>query len=84
VINVGDRQRGRLRYGRVTDVPGDAEGIRRALAAALDAPRPGWAAAGGGYPAGPAGQRIVEAIARWRPPVPPRKSFRDVTCTPIS
>jgi len=84
VINVGDRQRGRFRYGQVTDVPGDAEVIRGALAAALDTPRPGQTASAGGYPSGPASPRIVEAIARWTPPDPLRKRFRDLSCTPTS
>lgn len=84
VINVGDRQRGRFRYGQVTDVPGDAKAIREALSAALATRRVGQGASDGGYPAGPAGPRIVDAIASWTPPDPPQKYFRDLACTPIS
>jgi UDP-hydrolysing UDP-N-acetyl-D-glucosamine 2-epimerase len=84
VINVGDRQGGRFRYGQVTDVPGNAEEIRVALAAALDATRPGPTASVGGYPSGPAAPRIVEAISGWAPPNPPRKQFRDLSCTSTS
>lgn len=82
VINVGDRQRGRLRYGHVVDVPAVAEDIRRALSAAVVAPRPGPATGSDAYPIGPAGPRIVEAIAQWTPPVPPRKQFVDLRCAP--
>ena len=84
VINVGDRQRGRLRYGQVTDVPGNVEEIRVVLATALDATRPGETASVGGYPAGPVSPRIVEAISGWTPPNPLRKQFRDLSCTPTS
>jgi UDP-N-acetylglucosamine 2-epimerase (non-hydrolysing) len=82
VINVGDRQRGRLRYGRVLDVPANAEPIRRALSAAVAAPRAGPAVGDDAYPTGPASSRIVEAIAHWNPPIPPRKQFMDLRCTP--
>ena len=46
VVNVGDRQRGRLRVGRVTDVPVDAEAVERAVRAET-------AAAGAGEPRAP-------------------------------
>lgn len=84
VINVGDRQRGRLRYGRVVDVPANVEAIRRALSGAVAAARPGPVTGGDAYPSGPASPRIVEAIARWTPPVPPRKQFVDLRCTPAT
>lgn len=73
VINVGDRQRGRLRYGSVTDVPADASAIAAALRTAVAAGRsaPGV----GTYPAGLAAPRIVEALLRWEIPRPPRKRF---------
>lgn len=75
VINVGDRQRGRLRDDAVIDVPADASVIaavlRRALADA--APRSSSL-----YPSGPAASRIVEALAQWKPPQPPRKVFEDL------
>lgn len=76
VVNVGDRQRGRLRYGSVADVPVDSAAIRAAIEAALAAPRPGPGAAG--YPAGAASPRIVGALVAWDIPRTPRKQFRDL------
>lgn len=73
VVNVGDRQRGRLRYGSVTDVPADAAVIAAALRTAVAVGRSGPDA--GGYPAGMAAPRIVEALLRWEIPRPPRKQF---------
>jgi UDP-hydrolysing UDP-N-acetyl-D-glucosamine 2-epimerase len=80
VINVGDRQRGRLRYGKVVDVSADDAAIGAALSAALDESRVG--SRGDGYVPGRAAPRIVEAIARWELPDPPSKRFRDLRCTP--
>jgi UDP-hydrolysing UDP-N-acetyl-D-glucosamine 2-epimerase len=76
VVNVGDRQRGRLRYGPVTDVPAAEDAVATALREALAAGR--WAPGGdlGGYPAAPVAPRIVEALRRWEIPHPPRKRFR--------
>jgi UDP-hydrolysing UDP-N-acetyl-D-glucosamine 2-epimerase len=73
VVNVGDRQRGRLRYGSVTDVPVDAAAIAAALRTAVAEGRSGPYA--GGYPAGMAAPRIVKALLRWEIPRPPRKQF---------
>lgn len=79
VVNVGDRQKGRLRPVHVTDVPADAEAIGAALRAAIDpATRRRLAREPHLYPSGPAAPRIVEAIARWKPPHPPRKRFEDL------
>lgn len=69
-INIGDRQKGRLRAATVIDVPdADADQIAAALRGAL-AERPPPAS-----PYGDAGsaERIVEILARWTPPRPPRK-----------
>jgi UDP-hydrolysing UDP-N-acetyl-D-glucosamine 2-epimerase len=73
VVNVGDRQRGRLRFGAVTDVPADETAITTALRGALAAGRrePG----DGGYPPPPVAPRIVDALRRWQIPRPPRKRF---------
>jgi UDP-N-acetylglucosamine 2-epimerase (non-hydrolysing)/GDP/UDP-N,N'-diacetylbacillosamine 2-epimerase (hydrolysing) len=77
VVNVGDRQKGRLRLGGVADVPAQADrvadAIRAALARGRDASR-----ANGGYPDGPAAPRIVAALRAWEVPCPPRKAFREV------
>jgi UDP-hydrolysing UDP-N-acetyl-D-glucosamine 2-epimerase len=76
VINVGDRQRGRLRYGSVADVPSHAGRIAAALCTALASGRqqPDSEA----YPAGMAAPRIVEALLKWEIPRPPRKQFRSL------
>lgn len=65
VVNIGDRQRGRLRLGRITDVPPTAAPIADAVAAILAAgiqpartPRP--SPLGDGQ----AGRRIAAALAR--------------------
>jgi UDP-hydrolysing UDP-N-acetyl-D-glucosamine 2-epimerase len=78
VVNVGERQAGRLRTQHVRDVPGNVDAIERAL---RDCLKPGAAdhfrSLPSHYPAGAAAPRIVEALARWRIPRPPRKRFRD-------
>ena len=79
VVNVGDRQRGRLRYGPVTDVPADAAAIARALSKALSADRARLKDLDQAYPAGPAAPRVLKALQQWTIPRPPRKSFRDLT-----
>lgn len=78
-INVGDRQKGRLRHPGTEDVGADmgmiAEALRRAIRPehkAMLATLPPL------YPGGPAAPRIVGALAAWRPPVPPRKRFHTV------
>lgn len=78
VVNVGDRQRGRLRYGPVTDAPVNATAIARALSNAVSAGRARSDGSGLAYPAGPAAPRVVKALQQWRIPRPPRKSFRSL------
>ena len=78
VVNVGDRQRGRLRYGPVTDVPAAADSVTDALRGALAAGRRAPGSDPGGYPAAPVAPRIVDALTRWRIPQPPRKRFYEV------
>jgi UDP-hydrolysing UDP-N-acetyl-D-glucosamine 2-epimerase len=75
VVNVGDRQRGRLRFGPVTDVPASEPSITGALRNALAGGRgsPG----DGGYPPPPVAPRIVDALRRWQIPRPPRKRFHE-------
>jgi UDP-hydrolysing UDP-N-acetyl-D-glucosamine 2-epimerase len=76
VVNVGDRQLGRLRFGPVIDVPAAEHAVAVALRDALAAGRraPSDPAPG---ETGPAASRIVEALRRWEVPRPPRKRFRD-------
>jgi UDP-hydrolysing UDP-N-acetyl-D-glucosamine 2-epimerase len=78
VINVGDRQRGRLRYGPVTDVPVQATAISRALSEALSTGRARLDERDQAYPPGPVAPRVVKALQQWAIPRPPRKSFRDL------
>jgi len=79
-VNVGDRQKGRLRTGGVIDVPAQAQAVAAAVRQALETGRSASAVSGHGYPAGPAGPRIVEALRRWSPCRPPRKTFHRVPC----
>lgn len=67
-VNVGDRQKGRLRGSNVIDVPVEAGAIEAGLVRALDpdfhakarsAPSP--------YPSGLAADRIVSILAAWDP-----------------
>lgn len=63
-VNVGDRQRGRLRAGNIIDAPPDANRIRDAIHRALD---PSFASAiaglGNPYGDGDAGRRIAGILA---------------------
>jgi UDP-hydrolysing UDP-N-acetyl-D-glucosamine 2-epimerase len=75
VVNVGDRQAGRLRSGNVVDVAADAAEVAMALRRAIDP------AAHAAEPSpedtladGHAGQRAARIIARWHPSRPPRKA----------
>ena len=77
-INVGNRQRGRLKHDDVVDVAVDRAAIREALCAALADDQPDRRARSPLYPQGAAAPRIVEAITRWEPPQPPTKGFVDV------
>ena len=78
VIDVGDRQKGRLRSPHVEHVPADTAAIAEALARALSpGRREALAALPPLYPRGPASARIVAALAEARLPTPPRKAFVD-------
>jgi UDP-N-acetylglucosamine 2-epimerase (non-hydrolysing) len=76
VVNVGDRQRGRMRYGRVYDVPADAGKITEALRLALAPATVASDANSGGYMQGPAAPRILKAVREWFPRARRRKFFR--------
>jgi len=79
VVNVGDRQAGRLRSSHVIDVPAETAAIERALRSAL-APetRARLRDAATPYLPGPAAPRIVEALANANFEQPPRKRFADM------
>ncbi len=79
-VNVGDRQKGRLRVGGVIDVPARTDAVAAAVRQALESSPPSSAATHHGYPAGPAAPRILAALRCWSPPRPPRKAFRGLPC----
>lgn len=77
-VNVGDRQKGRLRGRGVIDVRAEPDAIAQVLRLALDpAFRRGITDLPATYPPGPASPRVVAALASWEPPQPPRKAFFD-------
>jgi len=67
VVNIGDRQKGRLRAGNVLDVPADAGAITTALQRALDPAFRATLADGGPFGDGRSAPRIVELLASWKP-----------------
>lgn len=76
-INVGDRQRGRLRSSSTVDVACDAAEVRRALEAVLTPEALATAKnAPAVYPRGTAAPRIVRALEAWLPERSSVKSFR--------
>lgn len=80
VVNVGERQRGRLRGENVIDAAGTAAAIGEALRRALDpAFRQGLAGTHSPYGDGHSAPCIRAALDAWTPPSPPRKRFVDRT-----
>jgi UDP-hydrolysing UDP-N-acetyl-D-glucosamine 2-epimerase len=77
VVNVGDRQKGRLRVGAVRDVVPEASAIRSALTDALNGMLESATAA---YPAGAAAPRVVRAIESFDFDAGARKRFEDLEC----
>ena len=74
-VNVGSRQRGRLRGANVLDAPPDAEAITVALRRALSPEfRAGLAGTTSPYGDGRSAARIVEILRGWTPPRPPVKA----------
>lgn len=73
-INVGDRQRGRVRCSSVVDVPGDADHILSALKS-VAGEGGGRAVVGAASPFGNghAAASIATVLEAWRPVGPPRK-----------
>lgn len=83
VVNIGDRQKGRMRGENVIDVPQQRDAILLAMSTALD---PGFRArckaAGNPYGDGRATERIQEALLRFAPELAnlgSRKAFHDAS-----
>jgi len=70
VVNVGDRQRGRLRVHQVIDVPPDSRAIAHAISDVLRTPRPPGPPQGSAYGDGRAGERIRAAVERFAAEAP--------------
>jgi UDP-hydrolysing UDP-N-acetyl-D-glucosamine 2-epimerase len=73
-VNVGDRQKGRVRGGNLIDVPANVQAITAALRRALT---PEFRAIAKGAPSpfghGDASRKIMAVLRRWTPPNPPIK-----------
>jgi UDP-N-acetylglucosamine 2-epimerase len=76
-VNVGDRQRGRLRGDNVIDAPADERAIAAALGRALDPSLRARLDGKSPYGDGRSAPRIVALLRAWTPPRPPRKRFVD-------
>jgi UDP-hydrolysing UDP-N-acetyl-D-glucosamine 2-epimerase len=73
-VNVGDRQRGRIRGPGVVDVGADAGAIAKALQTALDPSfRQRVRTAEPPFLPGNAAARVLAILRGWSPPAPPRK-----------
>jgi UDP-hydrolysing UDP-N-acetyl-D-glucosamine 2-epimerase len=67
VVNIGDRQKGRLRGGNVLDVPASADAIVDALQHALDPAFRASLPETGPFGDGRSAERIVKILETWRP-----------------
>jgi len=75
-VNVGDRQKGRLRGANVIDVPPERSAVSDAVHRALDpAFRQALRGSSSPYGDGHSAARIVRALRGWEPSRPPRKAF---------
>lgn len=76
-INVGDRQKGRVRYPSIKDVSSKAEEVKEALLAVIMAGSSGPSEHDDETRKPNASPLVVvETLACWNPPVPPRKRFQ--------
>jgi UDP-hydrolysing UDP-N-acetyl-D-glucosamine 2-epimerase len=76
VIDIGSRQKGRLRAKNIKNVPADTHGLASVIRELL---QPEWRKKLEGttspYGDGKASQRIFEILQYWQPPKDPQKSF---------
>ena len=78
-INVGDRQKGRIRADSVIDVPAEIDTIVQAIRLAQTAAfRQKAKMQKLPFGEGAAAQRIVDVLRKWQPPQPPIKRFVDL------
>jgi UDP-hydrolysing UDP-N-acetyl-D-glucosamine 2-epimerase len=83
-INVGDRQKGRIRSPSVMDVRPETDAILAALRKAESRRfRASVAAQPMPFGSGGAASCIVAVLRDWRPPSPPRKVFHAVSLLPV-
>lgn len=75
VVNIGDRQKGRVRVGMIADVGVDAGDIEAALRRALTGTIEPRSDGEEPYPTGPAAPRILAALRRWSAAPSARKPF---------
>lgn len=74
-VNVGDRQKGRLRAASVIDAAPEAGAVAAALARALlPEARTGLLEMEAPFGDGRAAERILDILRQWRPPSPPVKA----------
>ena len=73
VVNIGDRQKGRLRADNVIDAAAEPDAIVAALSRALTPAFRAALPAEGPFGDGRAASRIIDILRRWQPPRPPIK-----------
>lgn len=78
-VNVGDRQKGRLRGANVLDVPAEAGAIVTSLRRALSTQGRPPTEVDSPFGDGRAAERIVAILCSWTPPKPPRKAGPRIT-----
>lgn len=81
-INVGDRQKGRIRADSVLDVPAEAKAITNALRLAQT--RAFQQKISGQeqiFGKGDAAKKMIQILQNWTAPAPPIKHFHDMECT---
>jgi UDP-N-acetylglucosamine 2-epimerase (non-hydrolysing)/GDP/UDP-N,N'-diacetylbacillosamine 2-epimerase (hydrolysing) len=76
-VNIGDRQRGRLRGRNVVDAVGDVDAVALALASVVSPAFRQALAPESLFGDGHAAARVADILASWRVPHPPVKTFHE-------